>query len=57
MLQVLESCAHVWDPNSVYIEAVGPQCKHYWDPKRVHSSLKLVTYQGPEDDRVIGRNM
>ena len=22
MLQVLESCAHVWDPNSVYIEAI-----------------------------------
>ena len=25
MLQVLESCAHIWDPNSVYIEAI-----HYY---------------------------
>jgi len=33
------------------------QCKHYWDPKCVHSSLKLEIYQGPEDDRVIVRNM
>ena len=47
MLQVLESCAHIWDPSSVYIEPSAkewPLCKHYWDPKCMHSSLKLVTY-------------
>ena len=31
--------------------------KHYWDPIRVHSPLRLETYQGPEDDHMNGRNM